>query len=72
MHLDADRGIFAVVDGVGGHAAGEVAAAIAVRRDRAAAERPLWSAEQRVREAIALANNEILRAGAGARPNTPA
>ena len=30
MHVDAERGIFAMVDGVGGHAAGEVAAAIAV------------------------------------------
>ncbi len=61
LHLDADRGIFAVVDGVGGHAAGEVAAAIAVDVIAQRLERPLWSAEQRVREAIALANNEILR-----------
>jgi serine/threonine protein phosphatase PrpC len=61
LHLDADRGIFAVVDGVGGHAAGEVAAAIAVEVIAQRLERPLWSPEQRVREAIALANNEILR-----------
>jgi serine/threonine protein phosphatase PrpC len=60
LHIDADRGIFVVVDGVGGHAAGEVAAAIAVDVITQRLERPLWSPEQRVREAIALANNEIL------------
>jgi serine/threonine protein phosphatase PrpC len=60
LHVDADRGIFVVVDGVGGHAAGEVAAAIAVDIIVQRLERPLWSPERRVREAIALANNEIL------------
>ena len=60
LHVDAERGIFVVVDGVGGHAAGEVAAAIAVDIIVQRLERPLWSPEQRVREAIALANNEIL------------
>jgi serine/threonine protein phosphatase PrpC len=58
--LDPEHGIFAVVDGVGGHAAGEVAASIAVDVIGRRLERPLWSPEQRVREAIALANNEIL------------
>lgn len=60
VYVDADRGIFAVVDGVGGHAAGEVAATIAVDVIAQRLARPLWSPEQRVREAIALANNEIL------------
>jgi serine/threonine protein phosphatase PrpC len=60
LHVDADRGIFVVVDGVGGHAAGEVAADIAVDVISQRLERPLWSPERRVREAIALANNEIL------------
>jgi serine/threonine protein phosphatase PrpC len=60
-HTDADRGVFLVVDGVGGHAAGEVAAAIAVDVITARLERPIGTPAQRVREAIALANNEILR-----------
>jgi serine/threonine protein phosphatase PrpC len=61
FHIDADRGIFLVVDGIGGQAAGEKAAAIAVERVRARLERQTGTGEQRVREAIAVANNEILR-----------
>lgn len=60
-HVDVDRGVFLVVDGVGGHAAGEVAAAIAVDVITQRLDRPIGTPEQRVREAIALANNEILR-----------
>ena len=60
VYVDEARGIFAVVDGVGGHASGEVAATIAVDVIAQRLSRPLWSPEQRVREAIALANNEIL------------
>jgi serine/threonine protein phosphatase PrpC len=60
-HVDAQRGIFLVADGVGGHAAGEVAASIAVDVIVKRLERPIWTAKQRVREAIALANNEINR-----------
>jgi serine/threonine protein phosphatase PrpC len=60
-YVDVDRGIFLVVDGVGGHAAGEVAAAIAVDVITQRLERPIGTPAQRVREAIALANNEILR-----------
>lgn len=59
LWMDSDRGIFLVVDGIGGHNAGEKAAAIAVERVRARLERPTGTADQRVREAIALANNEI-------------
>jgi PPM family protein phosphatase len=60
-YVDVDRGIFLVVDGVGGRAAGEVAAAIAVDVITQRLERPIGTPAQRVREAIALANNEILR-----------
>jgi serine/threonine protein phosphatase PrpC len=62
FYLDGDRGIFLVVDGIGGQNAGEKAAGIAVSRIRARLERQTGTAEQRVREAIAMANNEILRA----------
>jgi serine/threonine protein phosphatase PrpC len=64
-YMDADRGIFLVVDGIGGQAAGEKAAAIAVDRIRARLERQTGTVEQRVREAITVANNEILRAARG-------
>jgi serine/threonine protein phosphatase PrpC len=62
LYLDGERGIFLVVDGIGGQAAGEKAAEIAVERLRARLERQTGTAEQRVREAVAMANNEILRA----------
>ncbi len=65
LYVDADRGIFLVVDGIGGQAAGEKAAEIAVSRIKARLERQTGTAEQRIREAIAVANNEILRAAAG-------
>ena len=64
FHVDAERGIFLVVDGVGGHAAGEVAAAIARQIIVERLQQDIWSPAQRVREAIALANNEILRRAA--------
>jgi len=62
FYADAGRGIFLVVDGIGGQAAGEKAAEIAVERVRARLERQTGTAEQRIREAIAVANNEILSA----------
>src|ERR1017187_2365114 len=61
FHIDVERGIFLVVDGIGGQAAGEKAAEIAVQRVRARLERQTGTIEQRVREAITMANNEILR-----------
>lgn len=64
IHLDDARGIYAVVDGMGGHAAGERAAEIAVERLRSRLERQTDAAEQRIREAIALANNAIHDAAA--------
>jgi serine/threonine protein phosphatase PrpC len=59
--VDAERGIFAVVDGVGGHAAGEHAAETAVEVLRERLQRPTGTPEERLREAITLANNEIFR-----------
>jgi parallel beta-helix repeat protein len=61
-YADVERGIFLVVDGIGGQNAGEKAAEIALERVRARLERQTGTLEQRVREAIAVANNEILRA----------
>jgi serine/threonine protein phosphatase PrpC len=62
FYCDPDHGIFLVVDGIGGQAAGEKAAEIAVARIRARLERQTGTAEQRVRESVTMANNEILRA----------
>ena len=60
-YVDADRGIYAVIDGVGGQAAGETAAGVAVDVIRERLERQTGTPEERLREAITLANNEILR-----------
>jgi serine/threonine protein phosphatase PrpC len=65
VYLDPDRGIFLVIDGIGGQAAGEKAADIAINRVRARLERQTGTAEERIREAITVANNEILQAAAG-------
>ena len=59
--LDAERGLFGVIDGVGGQAAGELAAAIARDVVLQRLARPLGTPAERVREAIAIANNEIYR-----------
>ncbi len=59
VYCDEARGVFSVIDGMGGHEAGEQAAEIAVERIRARLERQSGSAEQRLREAITLANNAI-------------
>ena len=61
FHCDAAHGIFIVVDGVGGQAAGEKAAETALATVRARLERETGPLEDRVREAIALANNEVHR-----------
>jgi parallel beta-helix repeat protein len=57
---DPERGIYAVIDGVGGHAAGEEAADCAVEVLSERLSRQTGTPEERLREAIALANNEIL------------
>ncbi|HUE85447.1 MAG TPA: protein phosphatase 2C domain-containing protein [Vicinamibacterales bacterium] len=61
FHCDSERGIYIVVDGVGGHAGGETAAETALLQVRTRLEREAGSAEERLREAITLANNEVYR-----------
>ncbi len=63
-HVDAGRGIFIVVDGVGGQAAGGKAADTAVAMLRERLERQTGPVTDRVREAITIANNEIHRLAA--------
>ena len=63
--LDAARGIFGVIDGIGGKAAGEIAAATARDVILQRLARPVGSDAERVREAIAIANNEIHRRASG-------
>ena len=60
-HCDPERGLFMVVDGVGGHAAGETAAETALATIRTRLDRETGAPLDRLREAIALANNEVLR-----------
>ncbi|MFN7999222.1 MAG: protein phosphatase 2C domain-containing protein [Bryobacteraceae bacterium] len=64
FYADPDRGIFMVVDGIGGQAAGEKAADIAITRVRGRLERQTGTTEDRIREAITVANNEIVQAAA--------
>ena len=59
--IDPARGIFGVIDGIGGEVGGEVAAAIARDVILQRLARPLGTPAERVREAIAIANNEIFR-----------
>ena len=65
FHSDPERGIFFVIDGVGGQAAGEKAADTAHEFLRARLERPTGSIPVRIREAITVANNEIHRLAQG-------
>lgn len=59
--IDAARGMFGVIDGVGGEAGGEVAAATAHDVILQRLARPVGTPADRVREAIAIANNEIFK-----------
>jgi serine/threonine protein phosphatase PrpC len=59
--VDAGRGIFAVIDGIGGQAAGGRAADVAVTMLRARLERETGPVNERIRESITIANNEIHR-----------
>jgi serine/threonine protein phosphatase PrpC len=60
-HVDEARGVFVVIDGIGGQAAGGKAADIALSMLRERLERETGPVPDRVREAIAIANNEIYR-----------
>jgi serine/threonine protein phosphatase PrpC len=61
FHSDPERGLFMVIDGVGGQAAGERAAEAALRQMRARLERDTGAPDEQLREAITLANNEVFR-----------
>jgi serine/threonine protein phosphatase PrpC len=61
LHYDPARGLFIVVDGVGGQAAGETAAETALRKLRERLEAETGSVDDRIREAITSANNEVFR-----------
>ena len=64
FHVDLARGVFIVIDGVGGQAAGGEAARVALTMLRARLERETGPVDERVREAITVANNEIHRVAA--------
>ncbi len=64
FHLDPARGVFIVIDGVGGHAAGSRAADVALAMLRSRLERETGPVDERIREAITMANNEIHRVAA--------
>jgi serine/threonine protein phosphatase PrpC len=70
-HEDAARGIFIVVDGVGGQAAGGEAAEVALKMLRSRLERETAPGgpreDERIREAIVAANNEVYRVGCSRR-----
>jgi len=59
--IDSDRGIFIVIDGIGGQAAGEVAADTALSLLQRRMQRQTGTVVERLREGITLANNEIFR-----------
>ena len=59
---DDERGVFLVVDGIGGHAGGEIAAELAVDTIRLALLNTRGPASSRVRSAIVEANNVIHKA----------
>ena len=64
-YADDELGIFLVVDGLGGHAAGEKAAETAVDAIRAEMAKPDGDVRHRIRRAIAAANNRIFEEAAG-------
>ena len=64
VHWDLARGLFIVIDGVGGHAAGSTAADVALSMVRTRLERETGPVDERICEAITMANNEIHRVAA--------
>ena len=67
LHCDVPRGVFVVIDGVGGQAAGGKAADVALTTIKTRLERETGTVVDRVKEAITIANNEVFRIG-GLRP----
>src|SRR5882672_3793698 len=61
FHVDVTRGLFVLVDGIGGQAAGGKAADVALTMLRTRLERETGPTADRVREAITIANNETHR-----------
>ncbi len=61
FHYDPARGIFIVIDGVGGQAAGDTAAETALHRIRERLETGAGVVDDRIRDAITSANDEIYR-----------
>lgn len=61
IYCDRDRGIFIVVDGMGGEAAGEEAAHRALDCIRQRLENETGTVARRIREAITSANNDVYR-----------
>ena len=61
LHVDASRGLFIVIDGVGGQAAGGKAADVALSVMKTRLERETGPVAGRIREALTLANNKIHR-----------
>jgi PPM family protein phosphatase len=59
VYADPDRGGFAVIDGVGGQAAGELAAQTALETIQQRLQLGIGTPAERVREAIVLANDQI-------------
>jgi serine/threonine protein phosphatase PrpC len=64
FHCDADRGVFMVIDGVGGQAAGGKAADVAQSILKEYLGRDLGSATNRLRDGITAANNDVYRLAA--------
>jgi PPM family protein phosphatase len=62
FYIDAQHGIFLVVDGLGGHQAGERAAEIAVDIISTRLSRRTGASVKRIQEAFALASTEIFEA----------
>lgn len=65
IFIDSERGIYLVIDGLGGHAAGERAARIAEEIISMRLARQTGTTVKRVREAFALASTEIFEAASG-------
>ena len=65
MVIDPAIGLFVVADGMGGHNAGEVASALAVKTLHEFLARAADASESTLAEALCLANDQVLSAAAG-------